>query len=231
MKAIVCDVGHTIITDSILNKILIDLNKVEAVGKLYDEEKMDLSTQSTIDLFVKEMCIKKINSLKGIRSNKLYELCKYAQITEGFVEFMSLVCLKQIPILFIGAVPIIITEYLLNICGFDKNDFKNISVDGSEIELVDNQINKPLTVCTPSLKSQKVILWAELIDIKLDDLMIIGDSIGDIPTMNLTKRENRFGIHIDSPTLKKVVCHEIVNFNHLEKIIQTHSNFQVKEYE
>ena len=57
MKAIVCDIGHTIITDSILNKILIAHNKVEAVGKLYDEEKMDLSTQNTIDLFVKKMFI------------------------------------------------------------------------------------------------------------------------------------------------------------------------------
>ncbi len=227
MKAIVCDIGHTIITDSILNKILIAHNKVEAVGKLYDEEKMDLSTQNTIDLFVKKMFINKINSLKGIKNNELYDICKNAQITDGFIEFMSIVCTKQIPILFIGAVPIIITEHLLSICGFDIKNFKNIFIDGSKIELVDNKINKPLTVCTPSLKSKKVISWAEQIDISLDNLMIIGDSIGDLPTMNLTKKENRFGIHIDSPTLKNIVCREILNFNHLKEIIQTQSNFQV----
>jgi len=224
MKGIICDVGHTIITDSILNEILLHEGKTDAVASLYDEDLLAGKDDNAIDEWVTKVSSYKINRLRGVSIDRIGEYCRSAKLTPGFKSFVSQAISQEIPILFVGAVPEIITRYLLRYAGVTFDSSPCVSVRGSEIQVINNLIDRPLKICTPGVKKQYARLWLKNHELTAHDVVVIGDSLGDIPVMKLAVQANRYGIHVSSSGLRKLIAREIKDFNELSGLVNTDNN-------
>lgn len=220
MIGIICDVGHTIITDSIINKILSDLGHSDDASVLYDEKQLLNKSSKEIDDWVQSNSSRKLSKLKGVSLESLEHYCQEAKLTKGVADFVTYVSEQDIPLLFIGAVPSIITDFLLQKAGINSRQYKNISIKGTPLNVVDNKLDTAGDICTPSKKKEQSIQWLESYGVNLIDLVVIGDSLGDIPVMSLAQKANRFGIHVNSTSLNAMISQEVSDFNELSEILR-----------
>ncbi len=223
MKGIICDVGHTIITDSILNEILLREGMSDAVASLYDEALLAAMDDKAIEEWVARVSSYKINRLRGVSIDHISQYCRSAKLTPGLKSFVSLASEQGIPILFIGAVPEIITRYLLQHAGIPSDDNPLVSIRGSEIQLVNNMIDRPLKICTPEAKKEYAQAWLRGHQIAKQEVIVIGDSLGDIPVMKLAMKSGRYGIHVSSNRLRRIISKEIRDFNELSGLLNNNN--------
>lgn len=204
MNAIVCDIGHTIILESVLNRLLENAGKSEAMMTLYDEDRLLGCSQKQIDTWVTRITRHKIAALKGVSLHEIDQACRQVRLRAGFEEFAKWVRCEEIPILFIGAVPIVVTRALLQRVELTDQDCHFVTIEGSNVFSTNGCIHSAGVICTPSLKLKKAIEWTRMLGERLEDMIVIGDSIGDIPTMLLTRRQNRYGVCADSQALRNI---------------------------
>jgi hypothetical protein len=131
---------------------------------------------------------------------------------------------QAIPILFIGAVPEIITGYLLRYAGVPYDSSPFVSIRGSEIQLVNNMIDRPLKICTPGVKKEYAQAWLKNHQIAEHEVIVIGDSLGDIPVMRLAVQANRYGIHVSSNRLRNIIAREVSDFDELSGLLNINNN-------
>jgi phosphoserine phosphatase len=218
MQGIVCDVGHTIITSSVLNKLLETAGNRNAIAELYNEKHLAGLSQREIDSWVVRVTTAKIAGLIGLRTSDIEQACLEVALRAGFEAFAEDVLEARVPIVFVGAVPELVTRALLGRTVLGEREGLGVDIIGSGVTLDGDRIAGPGEICTPLIKAAKVAQWAQERDIALDETIIIGDSIGDIPTMRLTVRDNRIAIEGGSESLENMAGRRVSDFFEVSEI-------------
>lgn len=218
MQGIACDVGHTIIVSSVMNILLEAQGKQGAITELYNEERLGGLAQYQVDGWVAKAMASKITALSGLGADEIAQACRQVELRSGFEQFAASVLEAQIPILFIGAVPELVTRALLSRTVLGAHEGKGVDIIGSQVILDGETIEGAGEICTPSRKAQSVARWATAQGISPEALYVIGDSIGDVPAMRLTGPGNRIAIEGASKTLGGMAGRHVRDFFEVSKI-------------
>lgn len=194
-KGIVCDVGHVIVTESILNQILAELGRHDLARSLYDLERLRSCSQLEIENWVETVIREKVGAMKQRSRSEISTILANVKLTPGFREMVSAVAGRGFSLMLMGAVPEFVTEILIR-------DFRH-EVDyvaGSSVSFdADDRIIDTTYVLTPLRKARKAAEWMNARGIKPAECWVIGDSsIGDLPTMEIVPFHNRIGFNADA---------------------------------
>lgn len=193
-KAIVCDVGHTIIAESVLNHVLARLGRLGAVRVLYDRNVLNPANEVQIEEWVEQVIREKMEAMHGVEVSSVLRFASQVPLTPGFDQLLDRALANDVPVMLMGAVPTLITEALVAPL---RGAISNIA--GTEVTTSNGQIDRVTRVCTPRAKAHAVIQWLTAHGIATDETVIIGDSIGDLCAMGLVPRGNRVAFNADDP--------------------------------
>jgi HAD superfamily phosphoserine phosphatase-like hydrolase len=202
IRGIICDVGHTITSTSVLNHILKRLGLTKPARVLYDMMVLESSDEYQIEQWVDSVIREKVNAMNGIRAREIEALATEVALTPGFAELVQSAHAKNIPVMLVGAVPTFVTNAMLR-----ANSIFVDYVAGTRVTLSDGRIRSADMVCTPRFKASEADNWLRQISITPDQTLVIGDSIGDIPTMRLVPKKNRVGFNADHTAVTEFVGH------------------------
>ncbi|MEK8089327.1 HAD-IB family phosphatase [Thermithiobacillus plumbiphilus] len=198
-RAVICDVGHTIVMESVLNRVLTGLGKPGAARVLYDRAVLDPADEAGMEQWVEEVVREKIDAMHGCESGWICQVASQMPLTPGFDHLVKLAKTKNVPVMLVGAVPRFVTEALVRrLSGAITN------IVGTEVAIKDGRVDGTEWVCTPSKKVELVTQWLRARGIPPSDAIIIGDSIGDIPIMHLVPKANRIAFNSDDPAVLQI---------------------------
>ena len=191
-RAIVCDVGHTIIAESVLNHVLARLGRLGAVRVLYDRSVLTIENEVQMEAWVEQVIREKVDAMQGVDVSSVLRFASQVPLTPGFDQLLDRALSSQVPFMLMGAVPTLITEALIAPM---RRAISNIA--GTEVVTVNGQIDRVTRVCTPRAKAQAVKKWLAAIGIATEETVVIGDSIGDLCAMGLVPKGNRVAFNAD----------------------------------
>lgn len=218
-KAVVCDVGHVIARGSILNVILADIGRSDCARKLYDSHQFYSRNSDEFEIWVEDVIREKVAALHGLSEEMLLNPLKNVSMTPQFDHFIRQTGKLGIPVLLVGAVPEIIVHLLLKLWNLD---YEHISIGGTKVFINDGKIADLQSVCTPMKKREIVESWIYDQCFDKNEVMYIGDSVGDLFAMSLFPKKNRIAINA-SLQLVKVFCDFFVedDFSEITALIDT----------
>lgn len=201
-SAIVCDVGHVIYTGSALNFILRRLGRSDTARLLYDMKVLEGATPEATEAWVTEVIGEKIQALAGRTLESIAAIAREIPITPGFPELLRAAAERGVPVALVGAVPSSITEASVAHIGGVVDRVVGTSVlvnDRREITGVGE-------VCTPQTKARRASAWWQEKGIDRERCVVIGDSVGDLPTMALVPVEGRVGFNATHAAVRDFVA-------------------------
>jgi phosphoserine phosphatase len=198
-RAIVCDVGHTIVMESVLNHVLSGLGQTGAVRVLYDRTVLDPDDEARTESWVDEVIREKVRAMHGVEVNWICQLATQVPLTPGFGQLLDLAKAEKVPVMLMGAVPRFVTEALVS-----RFSTAIANIVGTEVVIRDGRVDLATRVCTPLGKAGAVLRWLSEIGIAPNDAVVIGDSIGDLPAMRLVPKVNRVAFNTDDPAVLQV---------------------------
>lgn len=190
--AIVCDVGHTIIAESVLNHVLARLGRLGAVRVLYDRNVLNLANETQIEEWVEQVIREKVEAMRGVEVSSVLRLASQVPLTPGFDHLLDRAQASDVPVMLMGAVPTLVTEALVAPL---RGAISTIA--GTEIVTLNGQIDRATKVCTPRAKASAVMKWLTARGIATEETVVIGDSIGDLCAMRLVPKGNRVAFNAD----------------------------------
>lgn len=116
-------------------------------------------------------------------------------ITPGFAELVGSARSAKIPVLLLGAVPTFVTQAIVDGVGESVD-----RIAGSTVVTAGGRLQDTDEVCTPSRKAQAATQWLHERCADPQNVWVIGNSIGDLPTMALVPQEKRIGFNAEADT-------------------------------
>ena len=153
-----------------------------------------------IDAWVRQVITAKLEQLAGHRWADLEAVIASIPRTPGLEGLIEYCALHDLPIMFIGAVPVELTRRLIGLSGVTGKEFPTLI--GSETEIdADGVIGRVTGICTPSRKVIELRAWCTAQGVSLSDCYFIGDSLGDLPAMRCLPQANRIAFNAEQPAV------------------------------
>lgn len=199
IQGLVCDVGHVIVQESVLNHVLARLGRNSAARVLYDMNVLADAGEEEVERWVDGVIREKLDAMVGEELAVLQRLVGELPLTPGLPELIQACHQSGVPVMLMGAVPAFMAEAMLH-----KANLTVQRVAGTHIVVEGGQLTGVAEVCTPIRKAAAVEQWFKDRQIIPDQAVVIGDSIGDLPAMGLVPRQNRIGFNAHHP---RVIAH------------------------
>lgn len=198
IRAIVCDVGHVIVQESVLNHVLQALGRRGAMRVLYDMDVLAGAAEEDVERWVEGVIREKLKAMAGVRLAELQQLACELPLTPGLPELVGRCQQAGVAVMLMGAVPTFLTRAMVmnRAPGVDK-------IVGTEIAEEDGHLAGASVVCTPLRKAAAVQAWLAEKRVAPMATAVIGDSIGDLPTMGLVPKPNRFAFNAHPDVVAK----------------------------
>ena len=200
VRGIVCDVGHVIIRDSVLNHVLRRIGAHDVSRVLYDMRVLAGKDAQEVERWVDAVIREKVAAFESRSAREIQDIAREVALTPGIRRLLWVAQRRGVPVLLMGAVPALVTRALLT--------GMRVTVDevvGTDVAVTNGRIGRVRSVCTPLRKAEAVKVWLRRRKLKRRDCVVIGDSIGDVPAMRLVPRCNRVGFNATHRSVKRYV--------------------------
>lgn len=194
-SAVVCDVGHVVVGTSLMNHLLEHAGLSGEARVLYDMKVLRGADVHQIESWVEEVSKGKSAALRGQSLSDLQRACAGVPLTPGFVTLLERAAELHVPVMLMSAVPRPFVEALLAHAGTSVAQIAATELDVA----ADGAVSAATVVCTPLRKRAAVERWFSSAGIDSTRAAVIGDSVGDLPTMALVPKENRVGFNASVP--------------------------------
>lgn len=196
MQGVVCDVGHVIVQESMLNHVLGRLGRNSAARVLYDMSVLTGAGEEEVERWVGSVIQEKLDAMAGVELAELQRLVCELPLTPGFPELLRACRQADVPVMLMGAVPVFMTEAKINQAGLVV-----ARIAGTRVLADGGRLTGVAEVCTPIRKAAAVEQWFADMGIAPARVIVIGDSIGDLPAMELVPQPNRIGFNAHHPSV------------------------------
>ena len=151
---------------------------------LYDMEMLRGATMYEIESWVDEVSKGKSAGLRGQQLSDLQRVCGGIPLTPGFLTLLERAKERHVPVMLMSAVPRPFIEAVLALAGASVAEIAATELDVA----ADGAVIGASVVCTPLRKRAAVETWLSSAGIDPARAAVIGDSVGDVPTMALVPK-------------------------------------------
>ncbi len=201
IKAIVIDVGHVLVQGSLLNGILRERYPDRPPKVLYDPEVYRQVGIEGFDQWVESVMTEKIELLAADPVSASLRAAERVPLTPYAAEFIAMASARNLALMCIGAVPDFIVAHLLR-----RLDVR-VPFISSRVLVDGDQIAGVASILTPSRKRSELRKWRYLQRLAPKELLVIGDSLGDLQMMELVPRENRVAFNASENAVLEFCAH------------------------
>ncbi len=201
IKAIVIDVGHVLVQGSLLNGILRERYPDLRPKVLYDPEVYRQVGVEGFDRWVESAMTEKIEMLAADPVSASLRAAERVPLTPYAAEFIATARARELALTCIGAVPDFLVADLL------RRLDAQVPFISSRVVIDGDRISSVASILTPSRKRSELRKWKYLQGLAPNELLVIGDSLGDLQMMELVPRDNRVAFNATENAVLEFCAH------------------------